>query len=163
MATKKNYDAINFKNKDVDRFATKFGKKEVVKDPPKNGDPKKKEPAKKEAEGVGVRNPDYLQGEKESGRKNSPYSVATQANELKTPVKKSFDAAGYKPKKGYNYVEVGELTKQDSLDINANRAPTIRNFQIVEKGMKEGVKFPGLTPEFKRGMGTYMKLPAKYK
>jgi hypothetical protein len=162
MANKKiNYDAINFKNKDVDRFSTRFGKQEVVKDPPKNGDPKKKEPAKKEPQGE--RNPDWLKGEKESGRTNSPYSVATQANELKTPIKKSFDAQGYRPKSGYNYVEVGELTKQDSLDINANRAPTVRNFKIVEQGLMNGVKFPGLTQEFKDSFKNYQKLPQKIK
>jgi len=159
MATKKNYDAINFKNKDVDRFATKFGNGDPKKKA--NGDPKKKEPAKKEPEGE--RNPDYINAEKEKGRNWSPYSVNTLANEVRTPVKESFTKAGYGPKRAWNYVEPGELTKQDSLNINANRAPTIRNFKVVEKGMAEGVKFPGLTPEFNQSYKNYKRLPEKFK
>lgn len=124
-----------------------------------NGDPKKK----KEPAPQGQKNPDYLKGEKENGRQWSPYSVNTQANEIKTPIKESFTKAGYGPKRAWEYVEPGELTKQDSLDINANRAPTIRNFQLVDKYMKEGVKFPGLDDQFLRGLEQWRNLPDKYK
>jgi hypothetical protein len=150
---KKDYNSINFKNKDVDKFATKFNQT--------NGDPKKKEPAKQEPQGE--RNPEWLKGEKENGRNWSPYSVNTQANEVKTPVKQSFTKAGYGPKSGWEYVQPGELTKQDSLDINVNRAPTVRNLTLVSKEMAKGTKFPGLSPEFKSSLKTYEKLPAKFK
>ena len=112
---------------------------------------------------VGTKNPDWLYGEKENGRSNSPYSVATQGNELKTKIKKEYDAQGYGPKSGWYYVEPGELTHQDSLDINANRAPTIRNLSLVDQNMKKGVKFPGLGPEFLERLKTYQALPEKYK
>ena len=126
----------------------------------------KKKPLKKyqaKNSEVGTRNPDYITAEKEKGRNWSPYSVNTLANEVRTPVKESFTKAGYGPKSAWMYVEPGELTKQDSLDINANRAPTVRNFKVVEKGMAEGVKFPGLTPEFKQSYKNYQTLPEKFK
>jgi hypothetical protein len=142
MANKKiNYDAINFKNKDVDRFSTRFGKQEVVKDPPK-----KKEPE-------GQKNPDYLKGENHK-EGVGPYSVGAQSASMRD---------GYGPKKGWSYVEKGGLSTQDSLDINANRPPTIRQFEIVTKGMNEGIKFPGLTPEFKSSLKNYQNLPQKFK
>lgn len=135
----KDYNAINFKNKDIDKFATKFNKT--------NGDPKKKEPQ-------GTKSPEYINAE----RGNGPYSVSTQANEVKTETNK-----GYGPKSGYKYVDKGNLTSQDSLDINANRPPTVRNLTMVSKEMAKGTKFPGLSPEFKSALKTYEKLPAKYK
>lgn len=133
----KDYNAINFKNKDIDKFATKFGQ----------GDPKKKEPQ-------GTKNPEYLNVEKGSG----PYSVSVTANEPKSTTTK-----GYGPKSAYVKVEKGELSKQDSLDVNANRPPTMRQFSLVSSEMAKGTKFPGLTDEFKKGLGTYKNLPAKYK
>jgi hypothetical protein len=145
---KTNYDAINFKNKDVDRFSTKFGKQEVVKDPPK-----KKESAKKEK-------PDVLPGERGSG----PYSVYQQAEGNKTPgstTGKKYQET-YGPKIGYNKQDK-PLSQSDSLTINENRAPTLRNFKLVEEGLMNGITFPGLTPEFKESFKTYQKLPAKFK
>lgn len=136
----KDYNAINFKNKDIDKFAGKFGQ----------GDPKKKEPQ-------GTKNPDYLKGENHK-EGVGPYSVGAQTAGMRKPT-----AEGYGPKTGWKYVEKGELSKQDSLDINTNRPPTIQQLEIVSKGMDKGIKFPGLTPEFKSSLKTYQKLPAKFK
>jgi hypothetical protein len=148
---KMNYDAINFKNKDIDKFTTKFNQN--------NGDPKKKEPVKKEP--AKKEKPDVLPGEKGNG----PYSVRQQAEGNKTPnstTGKQYRET-YGPKIGYNSQDVGTLSQSDSLAINENRAPTLRNFKIVEEGLMNGIKFPGLTPEFKDSFKTYQKLPQKFK
>jgi len=152
MANKKiDYNAINFKNKDIDKFTTKFNQN--------NGDPKKKEPVKKEP--VKKEKPDVLPGEKGKGA----YSVWQQAEGAKTP---GVDTGvkyreNYGPKIGYNSQDIGTLSQSDSLAINQNRAPTLRNFKVVEEGLMNGIKFPGLTPEFQDRFKTYQKLPAKYK
>lgn len=135
----KDYNAINFKNKDIDKFSTKFGQT--------HNDPKKKEPQ-------GTKNPEYLNVEKGSG----PYSINATANEPK-----STTTQGYGPKSGYLKVEKGELSQQDSLDVNANRPPTMRQLSLVSNEIMKGTKFPGLSSEFKSALKTYEKLPAKYK
>jgi hypothetical protein len=135
----KDYNSINFKNKDIDKFSTKFGQA--------NGDPKKKEPE-------GTKNPEYLNVEKGSG----PYSTKATVNNTTLAEKR-----GYGPKSGYKIVDKGELSKQDSLDVNANRPPNIGQLTLVSQEMKKGTKFPGLSPEFKQSLKTYEKLPAKYK
>jgi hypothetical protein len=137
-----NYDSINFKNKDVDKFATKFNKT--------NGDPKKKEPQ-------GTKNPDWLKGENHK-EGVGPYSVGAISANGKKPM-----SDNYGPKKGWDYVDKGKLTSQDSLDINVNRAPSMNQLELVSKEMKKGTKFPGLSSEFKSALKSYEKLPAKYK
>ena len=131
----KDYNAINFKNKDIDKFAGKFGQ----------GDPVKSQSSGR---------PEYLKGEHGTG----PYSVGMQQVDTSNPRMKN-----YGPKKGWNYVDAGTLSKQDSLDINANRAPSMKQLEIVSSGQSKGVKFPGLSKEFQTALDTYKKTPAKYK
>jgi hypothetical protein len=112
---------------------------------------KKKEPAKKEPQGE--KNPDYLKGENHK-EGVGPYSVGAQAASIRE---------GYGPKTGWKYVDKGGLSQQDSLDINTNRPPSIRQLEIVSKGLMDGIKFPGLTPEFKQSLKNYQSLPEKFK
>lgn len=135
----KDYNAINFKNKDVDRFSTKFGQ----------GDPVKKGPQKDSYEGIG-----------EHGA--GPYSVGMQVAQYSGKGKEgNWDKYG--PKSGYSYKDKGQLSSQDSLTINAHRAPTMGNLSMVSNEKKKGTKFPGLSSEFNSALKTYEKLPTKYK
>jgi hypothetical protein len=134
-----NYDAINFKNKDIDKFAGKFGQ----------GDPVKKGPQKDSYEGIG-----------EHGA--GPYSVGMQVGQY-SGKRGEGNWEKYGPKSGYSYKDKGQLSSQDSLTINAHRAPTMGNLSMVSNEIKKGTKFPGLSPEFKQSLKTYEKLPAKYK